>query len=95
MRFLALIHSDFSDFRDNVDDFIAANRFSDLLVKVNLDESESVSTSKAAVEVGAPSASARPSDYPDGTKNFLHVRRCGSLAPYVGIREKCLLQNHM
>ncbi|MCI4374421.1 hypothetical protein PGIGA_G00006070 [Pangasianodon gigas] len=57
----------FKDDLDNAHDFIAANRFSDLLVKVNLDESECVSTSKAsaAVDVGAPSASARPSDYPN------------------------------
>ncbi|MCJ8728567.1 hypothetical protein PDJAM_G00005970 [Pangasius djambal] len=57
----------FKDDLDNAHDFIAANRFSDLLVKVNLDESECVSTPKAsaAVDVGAPSASARPSNYPD------------------------------
>ncbi|KAF5896116.1 centrosomal protein, partial [Clarias magur] len=57
----------FKDDLDNADDFIAANRFSDLLVKVNLDESESVTTSKASavVNIWAPSTSARPSDYPD------------------------------
>lgn len=72
IRFLALIHSQFFYFRDNADDFIAASRFSDLLVKVNLDESERVSVSKAsdAVDLGAPSSSARPSNYPDGTQPF-------------------------
>lgn len=67
------MHSGFFYFRDNANDFIAANHFSDLLVKVNLDESECVSTSKAsaAVDMGAPSVSARPSDYPDGTNFFV------------------------
>lgn len=39
-------------------------------MKVNLEESEYVSVSKTspAVDVCAPSTSARPSDYPDGTK---------------------------
>ncbi|XP_027005077.2 centrosomal protein of 192 kDa isoform X2 [Tachysurus fulvidraco] len=57
----------FKDDLDNAEDFIAANRFSGLLVKVNLDESECVSMTKASatVEAGAPSASGRPSDYPD------------------------------
>ncbi|XP_017329785.2 centrosomal protein of 192 kDa isoform X1 [Ictalurus punctatus] len=75
----------FKDDLDNVDDFIAANRFSDLLVKVNLDESESVSTSKAAVEVGAPSASARPSDYPDDiSTGLLTVSHIGGKETIVG-----------
>ncbi|KAK3551397.1 hypothetical protein QTP70_016635 [Hemibagrus guttatus] len=57
----------FKDDLDSADDFIAVNRFSGLLVKVNLDESECVSMTKpsATVEAGAPSASGRPSDYPD------------------------------
>lgn len=77
-RFLALTVTRYIYFfylRDNADDFIAANRFSDLLVKVNLDESECVYVSKAsaAVDVRAPASSARPSDYPDGTKLFICV----------------------
>ncbi|XP_058246905.1 centrosomal protein of 192 kDa isoform X1 [Hemibagrus wyckioides] len=57
----------FKDDLDSADDFIAVNRFSGLLVKVNLDESECVSINKpsATVEASAPSASGRPSDYPD------------------------------
>ncbi len=35
--------------RDNVGDFIAANRFSDLLVNVNLDETQSTSVSKTSL----------------------------------------------
>lgn len=67
----------FSYFRDNADDFIAANRFSDLLVKVNLDESECVSVSKAssAMDARTQSLAAQPFDYPDGTK-FLVVCVC-------------------
>lgn len=34
--------------RDNVDEFIAANRFSNLLVNVNLDETESASVCKTS-----------------------------------------------
>ncbi|KAM9489510.1 centrosomal protein of 192 kDa [Clarias gariepinus] len=77
----------FKDDLDNADDFIAANRFSDLLVKVNLDESESVSTSKAsaAVNVWAPSASARPSDYPDDiSTGLLTVSHIGGKEPIAG-----------
>lgn len=73
VRFVVLIESKFFYFRDNADDFIAANRFSDLLVKVNLDESDSVSKASAAVDARAPSSPARPSDYPDGTKAILCV----------------------
>ncbi len=42
-------HSFFCVFRDNVGDFIAANRFSDLLVNVNLDETQSTSVSKTSL----------------------------------------------
>ncbi|XP_076844541.1 centrosomal protein of 192 kDa [Brachyhypopomus gauderio] len=55
----------FKDDLNDADDFIAANRFSELLVKVNLDESECVSSSRgSAAEVGALPALARPSEYP-------------------------------
>ncbi|XP_046702949.1 centrosomal protein of 192 kDa isoform X2 [Silurus meridionalis] len=54
----------FKDDLENADDFIAANRFSGLLVKVNLDESECVPVSKAS-DMRVHAASARPSDYPD------------------------------
>ncbi|KAI5618124.1 centrosomal protein of 192 kDa isoform X2, partial [Silurus asotus] len=54
----------FKDDLENADDFIAANRFSGLLVKVNLDESECVPVSKAS-DIRVHAASARPSDYPD------------------------------
>lgn len=88
MKWIALIHSELFYYRDNADDFIGANRFSDLLVKVNLEESEYVSVSKtsAAVDVHAPSTSARPSCYPDGTKGVgvclcVFVWCCGSPAP--------------
>ncbi|KAB5586795.1 hypothetical protein PHYPO_G00005640 [Pangasianodon hypophthalmus] len=77
----------FKDDLDNAHDFIAANRFSDLLVKVNLDESECVSTYKAsaAVDVGAPSASARPSDYPnDISTGLLTVSHIGGKETVAG-----------
>lgn len=37
-----------------MDDFIAVNRFSDLLVNVNLDETESASVSKTSGRVALP-----------------------------------------
>ncbi|XP_036441100.1 LOW QUALITY PROTEIN: centrosomal protein of 192 kDa [Colossoma macropomum] len=67
----------FKDDLDEADDFIAANRFSDLLVNVNLDESESVYRTKASAAVGVTPAPARPSDYPSdistGLLTFSHV----------------------
>ncbi|XP_072535710.1 centrosomal protein of 192 kDa isoform X2 [Salminus brasiliensis] len=68
----------FKDDLDDAGDFIAANRFSELLVNVNLDESECVSRSKAsAAKVGVTPPSARPSDYPDdistGLLTFSHI----------------------
>ncbi|XP_007250498.3 centrosomal protein of 192 kDa isoform X2 [Astyanax mexicanus] len=68
-------------FKDDLEDageFIAANRFSDLLVNVNLDESECVSRSKTStVKLEAPALPARPSDYPDdistGLLTFSHI----------------------
>ncbi|XP_037393064.1 centrosomal protein of 192 kDa [Pygocentrus nattereri] len=68
----------FKDDLDEADDFIAANRFSDLLVNVNLDDSESMYRTKASAAVGVTPAPARPSDYPDdistGLLTFSHVR---------------------
>ncbi|XP_060778074.1 centrosomal protein of 192 kDa isoform X3 [Neoarius graeffei] len=77
----------FKDDLDKTDDFIAANNFLDLLVKVKLDESECASTSKAsaAVDAGAPSVSARPSDYPDDISTGLFtVSRIGGKESIAG-----------
>ncbi|XP_066539103.1 centrosomal protein of 192 kDa [Hoplias malabaricus] len=61
----------FKDDLDDAADFIAANRFSDLLVKVNLDDSEGVSRPKAST------AAAQSSDFPDdistGLMTFSHA----------------------
>lgn len=46
----------FSLYRDNVDDFIAANRFSDMLVNVNLDETPSSSVCKTSLKGVGPSS---------------------------------------
>ncbi|KAI2655530.1 Centrosomal protein of 192 kDa [Labeo rohita] len=63
---------------DNVDDFIAANRFSDLLVKVNLDETESASVSKTSSGgVAAPLVSGsvplRTNEISTGLLSFSHI----------------------
>ncbi|XP_035386391.1 centrosomal protein of 192 kDa isoform X2 [Electrophorus electricus] len=70
----------FKDDLDRADDFIAANRFSELLVKVNFDDLGCVSSSKASVtKVGPPSALARPSDYPsDISSGLLTFSQTGS-----------------
>lgn len=58
-------------YRDNADDFIAAHRLSDMLVKINLDESAS---RNQASTVGPPpsqvrSVHGRPSEIGTGKKN--------------------------
>ncbi|XP_056618795.1 centrosomal protein of 192 kDa isoform X1 [Triplophysa dalaica] len=63
---------------DNVDDFIAANRFSDLLVNVNLDETQSSYVSKTSPKGVGPSPASgsvllRPNDLSTGLFSFSHV----------------------
>ncbi|XP_062847530.1 centrosomal protein of 192 kDa [Trichomycterus rosablanca] len=68
-------------FKDDLEDagnFVAANQFADLLVKVDLDESECASTFKtSAAKVEAAPVPARPSDYPEdistGLLTFSHI----------------------
>ncbi|XP_056098756.1 centrosomal protein of 192 kDa [Rhinichthys klamathensis goyatoka] len=62
---------------DNVDDFIPVNRFSDLLVNVNLDETESASVSKTSSGRVAPplvsgSVPLRNTDLSTGLLSFSH-----------------------
>lgn len=57
---------------DNVDDFIAANRFSDLLVHVNLDETQSSSVSKTSPK-GVGPVPLRAADLSTGLLSFSHV----------------------
>ncbi|XP_043116240.1 centrosomal protein of 192 kDa isoform X2 [Puntigrus tetrazona] len=69
---------------DNVGDFIAANRFSDLLVKVNLDETESASVSKTSEGVAASLVSGsvphRTTDLSTGLLSFSHIGDKDTLA---------------
>ncbi|XP_057196525.1 centrosomal protein of 192 kDa isoform X2 [Triplophysa rosa] len=63
---------------DNIDDFIAANRFSDLLVNVNLDETQSSPVSKTSPKgVGKSPVSGsvllRANDLSTGLFSFSHV----------------------
>ncbi|XP_067257342.1 centrosomal protein of 192 kDa isoform X1 [Chanodichthys erythropterus] len=62
---------------DNMDDFIAVNRFSDLLVNVNLDETESASVSKTSGRVAPPLVSGsvplRTTDLSTGLLSFSHI----------------------
>lgn len=66
--FLILFIRSHLSYRDNADDFIAAHRLSDMLVKVNLDDSVSRNQSST---VGAPlsqmrSVHGRPSEIGTG-----------------------------
>ncbi|XP_052474858.1 centrosomal protein of 192 kDa isoform X3 [Carassius gibelio] len=62
---------------DNVDEFIAANRFSNLLVNVNLDETDSASVSKTSSRrVAAPLLS----DLSTGLLSFSHIGDKDTLA---------------
>ncbi|KAI4871290.1 hypothetical protein NFI96_019814 [Prochilodus magdalenae] len=74
----------FKDDLDDAGDFIAANRFSDLLVKVHLDESECVPRPNASAAVKVTPAPARHSDYPDdistGLLTFSHIGNKESMA---------------
>uniref|UniRef100_A0A8C1PIS9 Centrosomal protein 192 n=1 Tax=Cyprinus carpio TaxID=7962 RepID=A0A8C1PIS9_CYPCA len=70
---------------DNVGDFLAANRFSDLLVNVNLDETESASVSKTSSGgVAAPLVSGsvphRTADLSTGLLSFSHIGDKDTLA---------------
>ncbi|XP_051577285.1 centrosomal protein of 192 kDa-like isoform X2 [Myxocyprinus asiaticus] len=63
---------------DNVDDFIAANRFSDVLVNVNLDDTESASVSKTTSGRMGPSLVSgsiplRTTDLSTGLLSFSHI----------------------
>ncbi|XP_067305284.1 centrosomal protein of 192 kDa isoform X2 [Pseudorasbora parva] len=61
---------------DNVDDFIPVNRFSDLLVNVNLDEMESASVSKTSpgrMALMSSSVPLRTTDLSTGLLSFSHI----------------------
>ncbi|XP_052003508.1 centrosomal protein of 192 kDa-like isoform X2 [Xyrauchen texanus] len=63
---------------DNVDDFIAANRFSDLLVNVSLDETESAAVSKTTSgrmgpSLVSPSIPLQTTDLSNGLLSFSHI----------------------
>ncbi|XP_016300149.1 centrosomal protein of 192 kDa isoform X2 [Sinocyclocheilus anshuiensis] len=75
---------------DNVDEFIAANRFSDLLVNVNLDETEYASVSKTSSGgVAAPLLSGslplRTTDLSTGLLSFSHIGDKDTLAAQVTV----------
>ncbi|XP_059423364.1 centrosomal protein of 192 kDa isoform X2 [Carassius carassius] len=64
---------------DNVGDFIAANRFSDMLVNVNLDETESASVSKTS-SGGSGSVPHRTADLSTGLLSSSHIGDKDTLA---------------